>query len=571
MKILIATATALLFATCSAYGQTDIEQVQVSGTESTNPHNQTYQGYVEEFKKALGTEFTEDDLNRIFRDYSGFVMTGVDTTELANAIEGRETTYFPLAKLKKEPFYGKGISTLLQSSNPYQRVLGYITVASASDNSFNDLLLKAAKTETFKGGKLWAGLALLYLQDSHTSDLFDFLVENEEFGDAHMLPFYMRLDKESLRHTAYEKIKSKNPKAKILAVQSLSETKLNPKTEQVVREAVKTWDASIRGYAIYTVKALGMGDLKELLGPSLKDNTLREISLEALANSPTSTDQEYLLTLGRPSNSELSEDILDSYLKSTREDSVRKWLTLVRDGKVDPKYVFFTFDQPLLSSDALLDAVRDTIRRTKNHKILQELPRALAGRKDDESVNLLIKLLSDSDSTVRYWAAFSLKGNSSRQLVEQLPILIRNPDLRTVALTELAIQNRIDGLQDVYESLLQSDTKKSTDWYRSSLQYLAAFPRDKDRDLFKSILQSNKDVFVKRFAVTGLGQLQDEPSVPLIVEALHQEPPSDLNAITYIVALGKIKGVQSKQIVESYKNSKNDSVRALVAKLLANW
>lgn len=76
---------------------------------------------------------------------------------------------------------------------------------------------------------------------------------------------------------------------------------------------------------------------------------------------------------------------------------------------------------------------------------------------------------------------------------------------------------------------------------------------------------------MKRFAVTGLGQLRDETSVPLIVEALHQEPPSDLNAITYLVALGTIKGVQSKQIVESYKNSKNDSVRDLVAKLLANW
>lgn len=548
----------------------DFEQVQVGGTVSSNPQSQTYQGYIEEFKKAVGSKFSEDDLNQIFRDYSGYVMTGVDTTELANAIEGRKTTYFPLAKLKNEPFYGKSISTLLQSSNPYQRVLGYITVASVGDNSFNDLLLKAAKGESFKDGKLWAGLALLYLKDSHTSDLFDFLVENEEFGDAHMLPFYMRLNKESLRRTAYEKINSKNQKAKILAIQSLSETGLTPKTEQVIREAIKSWDSSIKGYAISTVTALGMGNLKQLLAPLLKDESIREISLEALANSPTPADQEFLSTL-IPSNSEISKDILDAYLKSPRKESVLKWLMLIRDNKVDSEYVFFVDDQPLLSSDSLLDAVKHTIRKTRNHNILRELPRALADRKDDESVNLLIELLSDSDSTVRYSAAVSLNGNKSSQLTKQLPNLIRNPNLRTVALTELLIQNNIDGLQDVYESLLESDTKKSTDWYRSSLQYLAAFPRAKDRDLFRSILQSKKDIFMKRFAVAGLGQLRDESSVPVIVQVLREEPPNDLNAITYLVALGKIKGDSSKEIIESYKKSKNDSVRELVSKLLATW
>lgn len=570
MKLLIAIATAFLFATCSVYGQTDLEQVQVSGTVSSNPQSQTYEGYVEAFRKSIVPKFSKDDLNEIFRDFSGFVITEPDTAELANAIEGRETTFFPLTKLKKEPFYDQTIRILLQSSNPYQRTLGYITLASAGDTAYNELLLKTAKTESNKDGKLWAGMALLYLRDSHTSELFDFLVQNEEFGDAHMLPLYLRLDKDSLRRTAYLKINAKDPKSKILAVQSLAETGLNPKTEQVVREAVKKWSPSIKGYAIYTLKSLGMGDLKELLSPLLKDESLRELSLEALANSPTREDQEYLMSL-IPNNSEIPEDILNAYLTSKREDSVRTWLTLVRDGKIDPKYTFFTDDQPLLVSDIMLDAVRDTIRRTRNHSILRELPRTLAGRKDIESVNLLLQLLSDSDATVRYWAAVSLYGNSSPQLVKQIPYLISNADLRTVALTELAIQNKIDGLQDVYESLLQSDKQKSTDWYRSSLQYLAAFPREKDKELFKSILQSKKDAFVKRLAVRGLGNLHAETALPLIVEALHLEPPRDVNAITYLVALGKIKGAQSKQIVESYKNSKDATVRALVEKLLANW
>jgi HEAT repeat protein len=243
----------------------------------------------------------------------------------------------------------------------------------------------------------------------------------------------------------------------------------------------------------------------------------------------------------------------------------------MRDGQINQNYSFFVSDQELLISDDLLDAVRDTIRRTKNHKILHELPRALAERRDNESVHLLIQLLSDSDSTVRYWAAHSLKGNSSPELLEKLPQLIRNPKLRTTALTKLAIQNKIDGLQDIYVSLLQKDPNNSTDWYRSSLQYIAAFPRAIDKDLFISILQGKQDAFVKRFAVAGLGQLHDQNSVPLIENALRQEPPHDLNAITYLTALGKIKGAKAKQIIESYKDSKIDSVRTLAAKLLSDW
>ncbi len=544
--------------------------MQLSGAESENPVAQTYKGYVAEFKKATSSSFTETDLNRIFSEFSALVMTGIDTTELVNSIEGKRTSYFPLEKLRDEPFYSRDIKKLLDSKNECQRVFAYITIASAGDRTFNDSLLKAAKTENSKGGKLWSGLGLLYLQDNHTSELFDFLVENEDFGDAHMMPFYMRLNKDLLRQTAFEKINSKNEKAKILAVQSLSVTGLDPKTAAVVKEAVKNWEPSTKGYAIYTLKALGVGDLKSLLAPLLKSKDLRGISLEALANSPTPADQEYLSSL-IPADGEVPNDILDAYFSSTRKESVSKWLLLVRDRKVAPKYFFMVFHQPLLSSDDMIDEVRNTLSKTKNHQVLSNLVRALEKRNDDASIKVLIDLLSDSDSTVRHWAAFSLKGKTSPLLADRLPDLIKNPNLRTTAFTELAIQNKINGLQDVYDGLLKGPATKSSDWDRSSLQYLAAFPRAKDKDLFKSILQSDKDVFVKRSAVTGLGELHDLTSIDLIVAALKQEPPRDLNAVTYLVALSKIKGEKAKQIVESYKNSQNDSVRNLVAKLLAEW
>ncbi|MBS1956579.1 MAG: HEAT repeat domain-containing protein [Cyanobacteria bacterium SZAS-4] len=541
-----------------------------AGFQSKNPLSETYEGYVQTFKKAVSGPFTEKDLNEVFSDYPNLIMTGVDTNALVNDIAGRKTTYFPLQKLREELFYHDDIEKLLHSKDQYQRMLAYITLASAGDNSFNDLLLQACKTETFKGGKMWSGLALLYLHDSHTSELFDFLVENEEFGDAHMAPFYLKLDKQSIMQTAYEKISSKNEKAKILAVQSLAVTGLNPRTDQVVRESVQSWDSSLKGYAIYTVKQLGMGDLTSLLAPLLKDEKIRGIALEALANSPTPADQQYLNSLV-PEKGEVPQDLLHAYLTSTREDSVRKWLSLICEKEVSPKYVFFEFQQPLLHSDSMLDAVKSAIRQTKNNKILHELLRALSGRKDDDSVNLLIQQLSSEDSTVRYWAGFSLKGCTAPQLVSKLPSLLRDPAVRTTALTELAIKNNVDGLQDLYQNLLDKEDPHSRDWRRSALSYLSNFPRAEDQERFRTILKGTDDSFVKRYAAAGLGRLHDRDSVDLIETALHQEPANDANAITYLIALGSIKGDKAKSIVESYKNSKNKSVNDLVSKLLADW
>lgn len=571
MKNLITTVIVLIFAASCVHGPTDSKRVQADEEVSNVPCSQTYEGFVESFRRSTESKFGEDELNKIFQDYSELIMTAVDTTALVNELKGKKTAYYGLEKLKSELFYSKTIDSLLHSSNPHQRLLGYITVASAGDKSFNDLLVKASKTESSKGGKHWAGMALLYLRDdTHASELFDFIVENENFADAHMIPFYLKLDKISLRNTAYEKINSMNPKARIFAIQSLAGTELNPKTDQIVRKAIKSWSQSNRGYAIYTAKELGMGNLKDLLSPLLQDESIREVSLEALANSPTPEDQEFLSSI-LSTNSGISEEMLNAYLKSNRKEQVRKWLKLVRDERVNPEYCFYTLDQPLLSSDEMLDTVRDTIRNTKNRFIVEELCRALEGRKDEESINLLISLLSDSNSSIRFWTAMTLRGNSSPQVIKEVLRLIRNPDLRTVGLTHIIIENKIDNLHDVYENLLYSDSKDSKDWYNSSLSYFAAFPRDKDKALFKSILHNSNIEMDLRSAAVALGQLKDETAVPFIAEAMRKEPPYDENAITYLEVLGKIKGEQSKKILESYKNSDADSVRKLVAELLANW
>ena len=115
-----------------------------------------------------------------------------------------------------------------------------------------NILLEKLTTEKDKGNLIWAGMALLYLQSNHTTELFDYLVKNEDFGDAHMLPMFIHLDKDSLQQTAYKRINNKDVKSKILAAQILAVTPLNSKTEELLKQAVQNWDIGIKGYAIYS-------------------------------------------------------------------------------------------------------------------------------------------------------------------------------------------------------------------------------------------------------------------------------------------------------------------------------
>ncbi len=526
-----------------------------------NPAAQTYAGFVADFHKACSTDLKPADLDQLLNDYSSLTMFSIDIRQ--------KDLLYPLAKLMSEPTYGADILSLLKSTNPYQRTLAYVTLGSAGDKSFNDVLLTAAKTEKLKTNRRWAGIALLFLQDSHTSDLFDFVVANEDFGDAHIVPLYMRINKESLKKTAFEKIESNNPNAKILAVESLAFAGPDPETDRVLKKAMADWEPSILGYVLNAIKVLEIGNIKPFVSPCLDIPSLRQAAMEAFANSPTPEDRDYLAAF-IPAKGVVPKDILNAYFQSTRTDSLRKWLEFVADRDIPADYNFNVVHQLRLKSADVLADVRSTIRRTKNRKILQVLPRVLEDRSDDESVQLLISLLSDKDPTVRYCAAHSLRHRKSPALVAALPGLIRNENLRTVALTDLAIENNLSDLHDVFAPYANND-QQDHDWYKSALHYLAAFPRQEDKSLFYAILKSDKDSFDKRAAAEGLGQLQDKDAVELIATSLHQEPPADSNATVYLSALGKIKGDKAKAIVESYKGSQDQSVRDLVGKLLADW
>lgn len=531
---------------------------------------QNIDDFKKDFKNATETEFSQSDLNEMFRTYSNLLTPHSNITQLTASLKNEQIVQYPLSEFKETDYYKNNIPTLLNSQNPNQRLLSYLVIAGAGDKSFEKALLEKLKIEKVKGNLIWSGMALMYLQTNYTTPLFDFLIENENFGDSHMIPMYFQLNKDSLQNTAYNRINSENLKAKALSAQLLSKTGKNEKTEKLLLDAVKNWDYNIKGYAIYSVKELRIGNLKNTFIPLLDSTQTRRIAIQALANSPTKEDVDYLKKLAKNENP-ISDDLLDGFYESKNVENIKFWLDLVSTKDIPENYYFSVSDQPLLFSDEVLKDVQETLRTTKHIEIQKYLIKVLGGRNDKESKNIILTYLDNKDSSVRYWAVDVLKGSQSNEVLKKLIEMLENPKKRVVSITSILIENKIDTLQTVYEKIYQNE--QSLDWERSSIEYLSNFPKENHKEIFLKILQNtNSDFAVKRDVANGLANLKDETSIDTIIKVCENERlSSDYNAQSYLVVLSKIKGKKAKEYVETYKNSNENSVRELANELLANW
>lgn len=495
---------------------------------------------------AATSKFTESDLEKLQSDYPEFIGFGVRSLE----------------RLKTEPGYAEATRQLLSSPEPAQRWLAYAVIASANDQDRIPDLREAVQKDNKL--RVVAGLALLLLKDERTDELLDFVVAYDELHDPHLFAAYLENDPNRIRDTALRKLRSANHRTRILAMSSLSVTELNPDSEGAIRLAIDEWPPEDRVYAIHTAKELGMPALRELLAPSLQLPLLRPVALTALAHSPTLDDQA-CLEAQIPSTGVVPEDVLDALLDSTRTETVKRWLQLIRKRPAPSEY-YLGADHPLLRSDELLPDLLQTLKTTPNHDLLDELVRFLKGRQDQESVGLRLQLLQNPDETLRYWTADSLKSCHDSRLVKLLPSLLRDEKRRTVPLVWLALENQVNGLQDAIKPMLTDE-----DWQLSALEYLATFPRPEDRETFRAILQGDESGSLKRYAARGLGVLQDASSLDLILAALAHDAKHEALVLDYLRTLATFRDERARQAIASYAGSANPRIRDLVRDILTHY
>ena len=537
---------------------------------SISSFGQNIDDFKKDFKKATEIEFNESDLNEMFRTYSNLLTPHSDITQLTASFKNERIIQYPLSEFKETDDYKNNIRTLLNSENPNQRLLSYLVIAGAGDRNYEKELLEKLKTENTKGNLIWSGMALMYLQTNHTTPLFDFLIENENFGDSHMIPMYFQLNKDSLQNTAYNRINSSNLKAKVLSAQLLSKTGKNEITEKLLLDAVRNWDYNIKGYAIFSVKELEMGNLKETFIPLLDSTKTRPIAIETLANSPTKEDVDYLKRLAN-SEKVVSKDILNGFLESKNPESVKYWLELVSSREIPEKYYFNTLRKPLLFSDELLSDVQTTLKTTKYLTIQKTLIKVLEGREDSESEEILLNYMDNEDSSVRYWTVDALKNTKSKIVIEKLIELLKKPGKRVSPITHILINNEIDTLQNVYTDIY--NTYESSEWKRTAIEYLSKFPKEEHKGIFKDVIHNEDSGFsMNRNASIGLANLNDKSSIDRIIEISEKEREgSDGNCQAYLRALSKIKGEKAKKYILSFENSESEYISEFVKEIIAEW
>ncbi len=537
---------------------------------SINSFAQSLEKFKSDFKKALSPELSEQTLNEMFNIHATFLTPHSSITQLMSGLKNGKSKAYPLFEFKSEKLYQENIEFLFNSSNINHRILSYLVIASSRDFSFEERLLEKIKTETEKGAIIWSGMALLHMGTERSTPLFDFIVENENFGNAQMMPLLFNLRMDSLMNTAYRKIKDDNVKAKILAVQIFSKSELNAKTEKALKKAVKEWEIGIKGYAIYSLKELEVSNLLPVLKPLLDSTQTRSIALGALANSKTREDQEFFLSLFENKEA-IPKNLLDCLFNSKNADYLKLWLKIVTEKKIPEKYYFLVSNQPLLFADEILPELQTTLNNIDNNQVKQSLIRALKGREDEKSIDIFVQFLRDKDSSVRYWTASALEKTNSQEVIQLIPQLLNSQELRTSSLTKIVIENNVDNLQEVFEDIY--DKQISRDWKRSSIEYLSTFPKAEHKKIFRNILKDEEeDIFIKKNAALGLGRLNDVNSIELINQLIIKEAEvSDFNVRIFLTALGLMKTDKSKNIIERFKDSDAEPVRELVNEIITNW
>lgn len=531
---------------------------------------QSANDFERDFSSAAAAGFSPAQVDRLLERYSSLLLAFNQINRLASNIQGKQLGEFPLHAIVEKPVYKSALPALLRSKLAKTRLLGYLLVISAGDSSQKDFLGQCLQTEKSPECTLWLGMGLMHLGYQRTSVLFPWVVSNNQNAGGYLFPLYCTLAKDSIRQTGYQYASSPELAERNYAIQSLACTGYSKRSDSIVKAAISTWPMNLKGYAIFSAKAIRCDSLLPIMQSFLDSTAVRKIALDALADSPTASDREFVKTLA--SLNRIDNEAMDALHASHDTAMVKHWLVLLPNYQEADQYYFSLRTDSLLQSNELLPFLINCLPAIRNAQILSQIIPALAGRKDSDSQNLLISYLRHSDAGVRFYATTSLAGNCSDKLATNITQILQDKKFVTASTFGLALGCQIDTLQAIAREIYQSDFEHMT--LMDALAYLSRYPEKSDLALFRSILNDhNGDEYIAyRLAAQGLAELGDATAVKDIIQASEQErKSSDLNCMMYLQALSKLKGEHAKKYILSFSKTDDTYISELVKSSLANW
>jgi HEAT repeat protein len=536
---------------------------------SSSLYSQTFERFKSDFSKIDTNTFDEDSLNYLFRiyyeeltPYNYMFLQSYESTK-------KRVTKYPFASLLHDSIYNNKIGFFFNSDITRFREFSYYLISAIGDKRYEKRMLERLTSEN-EEIPYNLSTTLMHLETDRTSVLFDFLVLDRDNSNERMISYYSRLNKDSLRNTAYNHIDDADEKARNLSYTFLSVTDLNEKTEKLLKRAFLKNENFTQNILLAAIKNLQIGNLKDLLVPLLDHWLVGRAAMQALANSSTESDRQVIVDIIE-SRDTLDNNLLYSLLTSKNIENNKLWLKVIQTEKVPNDFFFHLLSHDVYLSDDLLPYVQEAIENIDNPQKLSTIIPILGNREDEKSLKLVFDAMRHEDLKVRKNATYSLQGNKSKSIKEQVESIILDSNIRTTAIVRLAIEHNLNS----YHSIFENQFKYNEDlyWRRSSIQYLSIFPLERHISLFKSILLDSKgDRYAKYRAAIGLGNLNDSSSIDLIIEACDEVSKGrDYNAMSFMKALGKLKGDKAKAHLLLHKDSDENEVRELVESILKEW
>jgi len=538
--------------------------------QTLNGLAQSANDFERDFTAAAAAGFSPTRVDRLLERYSSLLLAFNKINQLANSIQGKQLDKFPLNAIIGKPVYKSAVPTLLRSKFAKNRLLGYLLLISAGDISQKDFLRQRMLTEKSPECTLWLGMGLMHLGYQCTSVLFPWVASNNQKAGRYLFPMYCALAKDSLRQTGYQYASSPDLTERVYAIQSLAYAGYSKRSDAIVKAAISSWPLDLKGYAIFSAKAIRCDSLLPLLQPVLDSTAVRKIALEALADSPTASDRQFVKTLA--SLNRIDNEAMQALHASHDTAMLKHWLVLLPNYQEADQYYFSLRTDSLLQSNKMLPFLVNCLPAIRNPQILSQILPALAGRTDSVSQNYLIRYLRYSDASVRFYATTSLVGNCTDELATNIANILQDRKFVTANTFDLALGCQIDTLQAIAREIYHSDCEHMTQM--DALTYLSRYPEKSDLALFRSIIKDrSEDGFIaSRLAAQGLAELGDATAVKDIIQASEQErKDSDSNCLMYLQALSKLKGEHARKYIISFSKSDNIFISELVKSSLANW
>ena len=415
---------------------------------------QTVKDFEQDFHQVVLTGCSPKGVDSLFKKYNHLLFFFNPNSRLAASIAGKETSDYPLISFKSNSLYQNNIDLLLLDTAAHKNSLGYFMASAANDTSKIKLVTSILTKKAYKD--FWAANILMVLK---TRDIDPVVksIASFEGNDAvtYLITPFLQLDVDVIGPFALDSIKSKNPFMQYLAIRAMATGGFNSVKEGLLRNVVTNGTDGLKGWGISVLASFGAQDMLSIVQPHLANNDLRAVALSAIANSSSAKDQHYLDGLLK--SEVVDTDLLSALTESNREQSLRKWLKLLRDRDVPKDYFTFITTSSPLKDDIYFDEVCETIIKTKNQTQIYPLYDYFSNRKDEKTIRFLIECLSrpDQDTMVKYAITKNLRGKNSDLVKQVLPKLMKNANISDIALIYLLVEYKNRDYHDVVATWLK--------------------------------------------------------------------------------------------------------------------